>query len=91
MRRTENEMSDETLVVIPLPLNDGGLTYAVARLVVEDETPFAEAIIAIPGTTFAPPGRILLSRYSLARIRPGATNRPDLYLYEGMIMPRGAG
>jgi len=80
-------MSDETLVVIPLPLNHGGVTYAVARLVVEDEKPFAEAIVAVPETTFAPPKRISLSRYSLARIRPGANNRPELYLYEGMIMP----
>lgn len=80
-------VSNETLVVIPLPLNEGALTYAVARLVVEDEQPFAEAIVAIPGTTFAPPKRISLSRYSLARIRPGANNRPELYLYEGMVMP----
>jgi hypothetical protein len=80
-------MSDETQVVIPLPLNEGGVTYAVARLVVDDEQPFAEAIVAIPGTTFAPPKRISLSRYSLARLRPGANNRPELYLYEGMIMP----
>ncbi|MGH6909988.1 MAG: hypothetical protein ACREE0_08335 [Phenylobacterium sp.] len=80
-------MSDEGLVVIPLPLIDGGVTFAVARLVVEDEQPFAQAIVAIPGTTFEPPKRISLSRYSLARIRPGAINRPDLYLYEGMIMP----
>jgi hypothetical protein len=64
-----------------------GITYAVARLVLDGEQPFAEAIVAIPGTTFAPPKRISLSRYSLARIRPGANNRPDLYLYEGMIMP----
>ena len=78
---------DETLVVIPLPMDDGGLTYAVARLVVEDDRPFAEAIVAIPGTIFAPPRRISLSRYSLARIRPGSMGRPDLYLYEGMIMP----
>ena len=47
----------------------------------------AEAIVAIPGTVFAPPRRISLSRYSLARIRPGSMGRPDLYLYEGMIMP----
>ena len=80
-------VSDETLVVIPLPMEDGGLTYAVARLVVEDDRPFAEAIVAIPGTIFAPPRRISLSRYSLARIRPGSMGRPDLYLYEGMIMP----
>lgn len=80
-------MSDETLVVIPLPLNDGGVTYAVARLVVEDEKLFAEAIVAVPETTFAPPKRISLSPYSLARLRPGANNRPELYLYEGMIMP----
>ena len=83
-------MSDETLVVIPLPLDAGGVTYSVARLVMADDQPFAEAIVAVPGTTFAPPRRISLSRYSLARIRPGASNRPDLYLYEGMIMPRSA-
>ncbi|MBW3559922.1 MAG: hypothetical protein KY449_09170 [Proteobacteria bacterium] len=81
-------MSDEALVVIPLPTDDGGLTYAVARLVHEDEQPLAEAMAAIPRTTFAPPGRISLSRYGLARIRPGTIGRPDLYLYEGMILPR---
>ena len=80
-------VSDESMVVIPLPMDDGRLTYAVARLVVEDDTPFAEAIVAIPGTVFTPPRRISLSRYSLVRIRPGSTGRPDLYLYEGMIMP----
>jgi len=83
-------VSDESLVVIPLPVDEGGVTYAVARLVMADDQPLAEAIVTVPGTTFAPPGRISLSRYSLARIRPGAANRPDLYLYEGMIMPRGA-
>lgn len=80
-------MADEALVVIPLPTGAGGVTYAVARLVEEAGEPFAEAIVAIPGTTFAPPRRISLSRYSLARIRPGAALRPDLYLYEGMILP----
>ena len=83
-------MPDETLVVIPLPLNEGGVTYAVARLVMAEDEPFAEAIVAVPGTTFAPPGRIALSRDSLARFRPGAAHRPALYLYEGMIMPRSA-
>ncbi len=80
-------MSDEALVVIPLPLEKGGVTYAVARLVAEGEKPFAQAIVAVPGTTFTPPQRIALSRYGLARIRPGAAMRPDLYLYEGMILP----
>ncbi|MGE0045805.1 MAG: hypothetical protein AB7J28_06995 [Hyphomonadaceae bacterium] len=80
-------MPDESLVVIPLPLDSGGVTYAVARLVSEGDEPFAEAIAAAPGTNFAPPRRVALSRYSLARIRPGAAMRPDLYLYEGMIMP----
>ncbi len=80
-------MSDD-LVVIPLPLETGGVTYAVALLVEVGGEPFAEAIHAVPGTTFAPPRRISLSRYSLARIRPGNMERPDLYLYEGMILPR---
>ncbi|MGF1456997.1 MAG: hypothetical protein ACFB6R_16650 [Alphaproteobacteria bacterium] len=81
-------MSDDALVVIPLPLTEtGGVTYAVARLVMEGAEPFAEAIAPIPGTPFAPPKRIALSRYGLARIRPGAALRPDLYLYEGMILP----
>jgi len=81
-------VSDEALVVIPLPLAKGGLTYAVARLIDEGGEPVAEAITAIPGTTFAPPHRIALSRYGLARIRPGNAGRPDLYFYEGMILPR---
>ena len=80
-------MLDEALVVIPLPTKESAVTYAVARLVVEGEQAFAEAIVAIPGTDFAPPRRISLSRYSLARVRPGAALRPDLYLYEGMILP----
>jgi len=80
-------MSDESLVVIPLPLEGGGVTYAVARLVDEEGEPAAEAIAAVPGTVFAPPRRIRLSRYSLARIRAGSIRRPDLYLYEGMILP----
>lgn len=80
-------MSGEDLVVIPLPTDSGGLTYAVARLVSEGDRAFAEAIVAIPDTTFAPPRRIALSPYSLARIRPGTPARPDLYLYEGMILP----
>ena len=78
---------DEALIVIPLPLDDGKLTYAVARLVFEGEQPFAEAMVAIAGTRFAPPKRISLSRYSLSRIRPGNIHRPDLYLYDGMILP----
>jgi hypothetical protein len=80
-------MSDEALVVIPLPIEAGGVTYAVARLVEEGGQAFAEAIVAVPGTAFAPPRRISLSRYSLARIRPGNLQRPDLYVYEGMILP----
>jgi hypothetical protein len=83
----EVEMSDEDLVVIPLPTNTGAITYAVARLLSEGDHAYAEAIIAIPDTTFAPPRRIALSRHSLARIRPGAAQRPNLYFYEGMIMP----
>jgi len=80
-------MSDDDLVVIPLPTSNGGVTYAVARLISEGGQPFAEAIVAIPDTTFAPPRRISLSCYSLARIRPGTAHRPNLYLYEGMILP----
>jgi hypothetical protein len=83
-------MVEEDLVVIPLPLDAGGVTYAVARLVVVDEVPFAEVLVATPGTSVQPPRRIMLSRYSLARIRPGSLGRPDLYLYEGMIMPPSA-
>ncbi len=80
-------MSDEALVVIPLPLDGGGVTYGVARLVEDGGEPCAEAIVAVPGTAFAPPKRITLSRYGLARVRPGAANRPDLYVYEGMVLP----
>lgn len=80
-------MSDEALVVIPLPMKDGKLTYAVARLLFENEKPFAEAMFEVPGTGFAPPHRISLTRYGLARIRPGTMGRPDLYFYEGMILP----
>lgn len=79
---------EEDLVVIPLPTEQGGLTYGMARLVSIEGEPFAEAVYAIPGTTFAPPRRISLSRYGLNRIRAGNTERPDLYLYEGMILPR---
>lgn len=77
----------EDLVVIPLPAEGDAVIYAVARLITIDGEPFAEAIHAIPGTVFAPPSRIALSRYGLARIRPGNLRRPDLYLYEGMILP----
>jgi hypothetical protein len=81
-------MSDEALVVIPLPLEaGGGVTYGLARLVEDGGEPVAEAIAPVPGTMFAPPRRIALSRYSLARVRPGAAQRPDLYVYEGMILP----
>ncbi|NWG53149.1 MAG: hypothetical protein HXY28_05470 [Hydrogenophilaceae bacterium] len=80
-------MSTEPLVAIPLPLEGGGVTYAVARLIDTEDGPVAEAIVAIPGTTFAPPRRIALSRYSLSLARPGAALRPDLYVYEGMILP----
>jgi hypothetical protein len=80
-------MSDEDLVVIPLPTNTGTVTYAVARLVKDGDRAFAEAIAAIPDTVFAPPRRIALSTYSLAQIKPGSSHRPNLYLYEGMILP----
>jgi hypothetical protein len=80
-------MPDEDLIVIPLPTSGGGLTYAVARLVLDGEQPLAEAIAAIPGTAFAPPSRIALSRYAIARVRPGSPGRPDLYVYDGMILP----
>ena len=80
-------MIDGDLVVIPLPTNRGAVTYAVARLVQEDGHAFAEAIVAIPDTAFAPPRRIALSTYSLAQLKPGSSHRPNLYLYEGMILP----
>ena len=85
-------MSDEDLVVIPLPTEDGSITYAVARLVVDGDHTFAEAMTAVPRTNFAPPHRIVLSRYSLANIRPGSpASRSNLYLYDGMIMPPPSG
>jgi len=80
-------MTDEDLVVIPLPTLDGGLTYAAARLTEENGRPFAEAIVAIPNTRFAPPKKVSLSQHSLTRIKPGSAGRPSLYLYEGMILP----
>jgi hypothetical protein len=84
----EDELSEEDLVVIPLPTSQGGVTYAVARLVSEGGNAFAEAIAAIPGTVFTAPPRIALSAHSLARIWPGSPpQRPYLYFYEGMIPP----
>jgi hypothetical protein len=81
-------LSDDDLVVIPLPTNKGTITYAVARLVNDGGHTYAEAINPVPDTNFAPPRRIALSRYSLAQLRPGSSpHRPNLYLYEGMIMP----
>jgi len=80
-------LSDEDLVVVPLPTHTGAVTYAVARLVSEGSRAFAEAIAAVPDTSFAPPRRIALSPYSLARLREGAARRPNLYIYEGMILP----
>ena len=80
-------MSEQDLVVIPLPTGTGTVTYGVARLVSEGPQAFAEAIAAIPGTGFAPPRRIALSTYSLARLRDGTAFRPALYIYEGMILP----
>ncbi|MGD0189768.1 MAG: hypothetical protein ABSD74_03390 [Rhizomicrobium sp.] len=79
-------MADD-LVVIPLPTNNGSVTWAVARLVSEGDLAFAEAITAVPDTVFVPPRRIALSVHSLSRIRSGSGARPDLYLYEGMILP----
>ncbi len=84
-------MADDALVVIPLPTQTGAVTYGMARLVFEADKAFAEAIAPVPGTSFAPPGRIALSRYGLARVRPGAAQRPDLFVYEGMILPPPAG
>jgi hypothetical protein len=81
------EVSDEDLVVIPLPTNSGAVTYAVARLVSEGGRAFAEAIVAIPDAVFAPPRRIALLTYSLTQLRPGSSQKPNLYLYEGMILP----
>ncbi|HSC18811.1 MAG TPA: hypothetical protein VLC74_07845 [Rhizomicrobium sp.] len=80
-------MSEEDLVVIPLPTNSGGLTYAVARLVSEGGRAFAEAIVAIPDTVFAPPRRIALSTYAVSPLKAGTPHRPNLYFYEGMILP----
>jgi len=77
----------ESIVIIPLPTTDNAVTYAAARLVFEDDQAFAEAITEIPGTRFAPPRRVSLSIRSLTRIRDGSSARPDLYLYEGMILP----
>jgi hypothetical protein len=85
-RERSNVTGDEDLVVIPLPLSGGGVTYAVARLVEDGGRPFAEAIVAIPDTRFAPPKRVALSAYSLTRVRTGAAGRPELYLYKGMIL-----
>jgi hypothetical protein len=77
----------DPVVIIPLPTTDNAVTYGTARLVFEDGRAFAEAVTEIPGTRFAPPRRISLSTQSLTRIRAGGPARPDLYLYEGMIMP----
>lgn len=80
-------MSSEDLVVIPLPTDSGTITYTVARLVTDGDGVFAEAIVAVPDTVFAPPRCIALSPHSLAPLRPGSSHRPALYLYEGMILP----
>jgi hypothetical protein len=77
---------DEELVVIPLPTDEGKVTYAVARLVSEGEERFAQALYPVPGTPFVPERRVSLSRRALARIRAGSVGRPHLYLYEGMIL-----
>ena len=87
-RRSGPLATSLALVVISLPTNAGSVNYAVARLVSEAGRPFAEAIVAVPATSVAPQRRIALSRYSLAQLRPGVPpHRPNLYLYEGMIMP----
>lgn len=80
-------MSEEDLVVIPLPTLDSRITYATARPIEENGRPFVEAIGAIPSTVFAPPRKISLSPHSLTRLRPGSSGRPSLYLYAGMICP----
>jgi hypothetical protein len=84
-------MIEDELVVIPLPLDAGGITYTVAKLVVVDDVPFAEIITAAPGTRIEASKKIMLSRYGLNRIRPSSPGRPELYFYEGMIMPASAG
>jgi len=76
----------EDIVLIPLPKTDGGLTYAAARLVHERGQAFAEAVVAIPETRFAPPKRTSLSPLSLTLLREGSNVRPALYFYEGMIL-----
>jgi hypothetical protein len=83
----ERTVSAKALVVIPLPTDSITITYAVARLVQDGDRVFAEAIVAIPGTVFAPPGRMSLSPHSLMLLREGSPRRPALYFYEGMIMP----
>jgi hypothetical protein len=83
-------MIEQDLVVIPLPLDAGGVTYTVANLIVVDDVPFAEIISATPNASVEPGRRVMLSRYGLNRIRPGSLGRPELYLYEGMIMPASA-
>lgn len=80
-------MRTEDLIVIPLPTLGKTVTYAVARLITDGDEVFAEAISEIPDTVFAPPRRIRLSRYSITRAKAGSAGRPDLYLYEGMILP----
>jgi hypothetical protein len=80
-------MSQDDLVVIPLPTLDNRVTYAMARLIEENGRPFAEAIAATPNTMFSPPRKISLSPHSFTRMRQGSRGRPALYLYEGMILP----
>jgi hypothetical protein len=76
LAQQEDKLSDEDLVVIPLPTNNGTLTYAVARLVSEGPRAFAEAIVAVPDTTFAPPRRnrpvLLQPGATTARLAPAA-------------------
>jgi hypothetical protein len=78
-------LSDEDLVVIPLPTTRR--RDLRRRPAGQEDTRAFEAIVAVPDTSFAPPRRSALSSYSLAQLRPGSPQRPNLYLYEGMIMP----
>ena len=84
MELTRLEKEVEALRLVAPLLNEEN---NAARLVFEEGRPFAEAIVEIPGTRFAPPRRISLSVQSLTRLRSGSPARPDLYLYEGMILP----
>ncbi len=52
-------MAEEDLVVIPLPLDEGGQWPSWST---GGEDPHAEIIVAVPGTSAQPSKRIALSR-----------------------------